>query len=105
LSFYPPAQRATMMFDIVDTARVLVNQRMVLHRSGRGRVALREFLILNEATREEIIRKADPLRLTEMMRNMVRERGRTFMASAECAYAADLIDGQTLDEVRRQHGR
>ncbi|WP_454727677.1 type IV pilus twitching motility protein PilT [Cupriavidus ulmosensis] len=105
LSFYPPAQRATMMFDIIDTARVLINQRMVLHKSGRGRVALREFLILDEAMREEIIRKADPARLTDVVRAMLREHGRTFLASAERAYDADLISVQTLDDVRRQYGR
>lgn len=105
LSFYPPSQRGVMMFDVIDTARVLVNQRMVLHKSGVGRVALREFLVLNEDLRNDIIRKADPVRLTDMMRDRVKEHGRTFLQSAERLYDTNMISAQTLDHVRRQYGR
>lgn len=104
LSFYPPEQRATMIFDIIDTARVLCNQQLVLHKNGQGRVALREFLILDADMRDHIIRKADPERLTAVLRGLVREHGRTFSASAERAYDAGLISPQTLDSYRKAHG-
>lgn len=105
LSFFPPELRNTMMFEIVDTARVLVNQRLVGHASGRGRVALREYLILGEEMRNHLILKSSPERLTADLRELVRRCGRTFLQSAELAHGEGRISTQTLDECRRQYGR
>ncbi|WP_432262856.1 type IV pilus twitching motility protein PilT [Cupriavidus sp. TMH.W2] len=105
LSFFPPELRSTMMFEIIDTARVLVNQRLVAHASGRGRVALREYLILDEEMRNHLILKSSPERLTGDLRELVRRCGRTFLQSAQLAHAADRISTQTLEDCRRRYGR
>jgi len=104
LSFYPPEHRESMLFQVIDTARVFCNQRLVLNKEGNGRLALREFLVLDADMRDHIIRTADPIRLTSVLRDFVRTKGRTFRESAERAYENGLISGATVDEYRSANG-
>lgn len=90
LSFYKPEERDSMLFSIVSTARLLVNQRLVPGKGG-GRVPLREYLVMAEALREEIIAESDPRRITSVMKVMLRKHGVSMAIAAQRAYEQGLI--------------
>lgn len=99
LSFYDPSVRDSMLFQVVDSARLLVSQRLVPAREG-GRVALREYLVLAPELREEIINTSDPKRITGSMRTMLVRHGRTMAQAAAQAYENGLITEQVMKANR-----
>lgn len=101
LSFFPPETRDTMLFDIINTARVFMNQILV-PKIGGGRVALREHLILTNDMRNEIIKKADPERLTSVIDDYLRAHGQPMDKSAKEAFDAGLIEESIYHRVARQ---
>ena len=101
LSFFPPEIRDTMLFDVINTARVFMNQILVPKRGG-GRVALREHLILTDAMRTEIIKKADPERLTSVIEDYLNASGQPMAKSAKQAFEEDLIEESVYHRIARQ---
>lgn len=90
LGFYAPEVRPTMLFAVVDTSRVLINQRLVPAMAG-GRIPLREYLILTDDLRQEIIANSDPIRITNIMSVLVQKHGRSMARAANEAFEAGLI--------------
>jgi defect-in-organelle-trafficking protein DotB len=95
LSFYAPEVRDSMLFSIVSTARVLMNQRLVPALNGK-RVALREYLVVTDEMRETIINKSDPRRITSVMKEMVAEHGKTMASAAKEAFDLGLISAAVM---------
>lgn len=78
---FPVEERQTRTVDIIETVRLVVSQRLVPTREGK-RVALREYLVFNEKIRD-ILLDIDPLTITQVIRNLVREQGQTLEADAK----------------------
>ncbi|WP_176331349.1 ATPase, T2SS/T4P/T4SS family [Burkholderia vietnamiensis] len=100
LSFFDDSVKQQMLYDWINTARVLFNQ-MLVPRVGGGRVVLREYLIMTPELREELLAITDPGLVTLRLRRAVEEEGRSLAQAAIEAYAAKLIDEHTLARYTR----
>lgn len=86
---FPPEERQGRTIDIIETVRVVISQRLMPTVDGK-RVALREYLIFDEKTRDVLL-ETDILNITNVVRKMVRERGRTMESDAKEKLKAGLI--------------
>lgn len=96
----PPAMRDAALFDLISTGRLMLNQALARTKEGT-RTPLREYLILSDDVREEMLALADPSRITVVMRDLVRRYGKTMEQAACDAYDAGLIDGVELAKYRK----
>ena len=100
---YPPEERQGRTVDIIETARLIISQRLVPTVDGK-RVALREYLVFNEAIRD-ILLETDMLELTNVVRNMVREKGHTLAKDAEEKFKAGVITERMYRIITEQGKR
>ncbi|TKC90129.1 type II secretion system protein E [Trinickia terrae] len=101
LSFFDDSVKQQMLYDWVTTARVLFNQMLVPRKGGGRRVVLREFLIMTEELRQELLDIADPGALTLRLKRAVEEEGCSMAQAAVSAHSAGLIDDETLARYTR----
>jgi defect-in-organelle-trafficking protein DotB len=98
LSFYEPGVRDSMLFQLVNTARVLLHQKLIPSVDNKL-VALRSYLILTDEMREEIIATADPRRISQVMKAMLFKHGVPRGVAAERLF----IDGKITEAVYNEY--
>lgn len=98
ISRFPEGERATAIFDIVETARFIMAQRLVRTRTG-GRVAAREYLIFDDEVREQLISLDQMGKVTQEIKRLVEERGHSFQKEASQLLAAGVIDEHVAREL------
>lgn len=104
LSRCPVDLRDAALFDLISTGRVLVNQTLARTVDDK-RTPLREYLIVTDELREEMLAVADPARITAVVRDMVRRHGKSMETAAIEAYEQGLIAEDELNKYRRRsHG-
>lgn len=82
-------ERQGRMIDIIETLRLIIWQKLVPTVDGR-QVALREYLVFDEKTRDKML-EADPNQITAVTRRLLNERGQTMLADAEAKFKAGII--------------
>lgn len=98
-SVFGENERNAQAVDLIDALRMIICQTLVPGKNG-GRVALREFLVMDEEIRNILLESnLDHLSLT--MRKIVEERGQTFLKSAEAAFERGDIDQNVFNRFRR----
>lgn len=98
ISRFPEGERATAIFDIVETSRFIMAQRLVRTRTG-GRVAAREYLVFDEDVRETLIGLDQMGKVTQEVKRLVEERGHSFKKEAARLLEAGVIDEQVAREL------
>jgi len=91
ISRFPDDERATAIYDIVDTCRFILCQRLVKGRDGKL-LAAREFLVFNDEVRTVLSDLSEMGQVTARIREMVEAHGRSFRAEAERLLALGKID-------------
>lgn len=86
---FPAEERQGRTIDIIETVRLVISQRLVPTVDGK-RVALREYLIFDEKIRD-ILLETDVLNITNVVRKLVREHGRTMETDAKEKFQAGVI--------------
>ncbi len=82
-------ERLGRTIDILETIRLCIWQKLVPTVDGK-RIALREFLVFDEATRD-ILLESDPNDITTATRKLVRERGQLMTVDARDKFEQGLI--------------
>lgn len=100
---FPPEERQGRTIDIIETVRLVISQRLVPTVEGK-RVALREFLIFDEKIRD-ILLDTDILNITNVVRKLVREYGRTMEADAHEKFSAGIISERQYHLIAEQARR
>ncbi len=100
---FPPEERQGRTIDIIETVRLVISQRLVPTIEGK-RVALREYLIFDEKIRD-ILLETDILNITNVVRKLVREYGRTMEADAHEKYKEGLITERQYKVIAEQAER
>lgn len=86
---FPSGERHGRTIDILETARLIVWQKLVPTVDGK-RVALREYLIFNEEVRDILLES--PLEsVTAITRRLLKERGQPMIIDAQKKYDAGII--------------
>lgn len=82
-------ERQGRMIDIIETLRLVIWQKLVPTVDGR-QVALREYLVFDEKTRDKLL-EADANQITAVTRRLLNERGQTMLADAKAKFEAGII--------------
>jgi defect in organelle trafficking protein DotB len=86
---FPPEERQGRTVDIIETVRLVISQRLIPTVDGK-RVALREYLIFDEKIRD-ILLETDILNITNVIRKLVKEYGRTMESDAAEKFQQGII--------------
>lgn len=100
ISRFPENERATAIYDLVETARFAMAQRLVKGVDGK-RIAVREYLVFDEKVREELSSLTDMGRVTSAVKRLVETRGHSFRAEASRLLAERLIDSETAQDIEK----
>lgn len=100
---FPAEERQGRTIDIIETVRLVISQRLAPTIDGK-RVALREYLVFDEKIRD-ILLETDMLNITNVVRKLVREYGKTIEADAHEKFTAGLISERTYRVIAEQAKR
>lgn len=100
---FPPEERQGRTIDIIETVRLVISQRLVPTVDGK-RVALREYLVFSEDIRD-ILLEADITNITNVVRKLVREHGRTIETDAHEKFKAGIISERQYHIIAEQAKR
>lgn len=84
----------------LSAAQVLIQQRLY-PRVGGGRIALREWLVLDDAHRQHLV-NVPVHQLYGVLDTMVKKDGRTLLEDASIAYREGLIDESVLHRIEAE---
>ncbi|MDF1827280.1 MAG: Dot/Icm type IV secretion system ATPase DotB [Legionellaceae bacterium] len=90
-------ERLGRTIDILETIRLCIWQKLAPTVDGK-RVALREYLVFDEAVRD-ILLESDPNDVTRVTRQLVRERGRLMTVDAKEKFDAGIISERTYNLI------
>ena len=90
---FPAEERHGRTIDILETIRLALWQKLVPTVDGK-RVALREYLVFNEAVRDELL-QCDLDNVTSATRRLVKQHGQLMVTDAEKKFNDGLIDERT----------
>lgn len=90
-------ERLGRTIDILETIRLCIWQKLAPTVDGK-RVALREYLVFDEAVRD-ILLEADPNDVTRVTRQLVRERGRLMTVDAKEKFEEGIISERTYNLI------
>ena len=100
---FPAEERQGRTIDIIETVRLVISQRLVPTVDGK-RVALREYLVFDEKIRD-ILLETDVTNITNVVRKLVREHGRTIVADAKEKFEAGMITERQYKIIAEQAKR
>lgn len=100
---FPADERQGRTIDIIETMRLVISQRLVPTVDGK-RVALREYLVFDDKIRDLLL-EVDPNNITNMVRKMVKEHGRTIETDAKEKFDAGLITERQYRVIAEQSVR
>ena len=86
---YPAEERHGRTIDIIETARLVVWQKLVATPDGK-RTPLREYLVFDDEVRD-ILLETDPESITGATRRLVKERGQPIEVDAKRKLDAGII--------------
>lgn len=98
---FPAEERVGRTIDIIETARLVIWQRLVPSMDGK-RIALREYLVFSEAVRDKLL-SCDPLKVTQATRELVAEHGQLMSADVERVYREGLISDRLYKVLSARH--
>lgn len=100
---FPAEERQGRTIDIIETMRLVISQRLIPTVDGK-RVALREYLVFDDKIRD-ILLESDPENITNRVRKMVKEFGRTIEADAKEKFDAGMITDRQYRVIAEQSER
>ena len=89
-SVFEPGERNERAGALMETLRMIITQALVPRASG-GRMALREFMVFDDAVREELLELPQE-RWSNRVQQMLPDRGQTMQKAAKMAFEAGQID-------------
>ena len=90
---FPYEERHGRTIDIIETMRLVIWQKLVPTVDGK-RVALREYLVFDEAIRDQLL-EGDLDKVTARTRELVKTVGQTMAADAQEKFEAGIISERT----------
>lgn len=100
---FPAEERQGRTIDIIETVRLVISQRLIPTVEGK-RVALREFLVFNEKIRD-ILLETDITMITNVVRKLVKEYGKTMETDAHEKFKAGIISERWYRLIAEQTKR
>lgn len=104
LSRCPPELRDAALFDLISTSRLMINQTLAKTIDGK-RTPLREYLVVTDELREQMLAVADASKITVVVRDLVRKHGKTMAQAAAEAFERGLIAESEMSKYQERGRR
>ncbi|MCZ8256115.1 MAG: ATPase, T2SS/T4P/T4SS family [Polaromonas sp.] len=101
-NMFQPNERMTKVFEIIDVLRLVVVQRLVRRADGKGRVALREFLVFDQTVRDHLRVATDLREVHHIISKLVQRKGKSMLTSAQLAFDQGLISVDAMNIFERE---
>ncbi|ARR15287.1 type IV secretion protein DotB (plasmid) [Xanthomonas citri pv. citri] len=101
ISRFPETERATAIFDIVETARFMMAQRLVKGVNGKL-LAAREYLVFDTEVRGALIDLDQMGKVTGRVKELVESKGHSFRKEAARLLEAGLIDESVARSLEKE---
>jgi defect-in-organelle-trafficking protein DotB len=96
---FPREEREGRAIDILETIRLVIWQKLVPTLDGK-RVALREYLVFNEAVRDELL-ATNLDQITSTVRRFIQEKGQSMLVEARQKFDAGIISERQYKLLER----
>ncbi|MBQ7456168.1 MAG: Flp pilus assembly complex ATPase component TadA [Desulfovibrio sp.] len=99
---FPQDERESRALSVYAHLRLILHQRLVPHRDpSLGRIALREYVIVDEALRREL--SAHPFaRCIPLLRKAMQRQGQSIVDDVTAKFAQGLVSAETYDRILRE---
>ena len=97
---FPRSERIGKTVDIIETARLIIWQKLVPSTDGK-QIALREFLVFDEAVREKLL-ESDLTNITKSIRQILKSKKQTMLDVAKKLHKQKKISKEVLVSLERQ---
>ncbi len=96
---FPRSERIGKTVDIIETTRLIVWQQLVPSTDGK-QIALREFLVFDEAVRESLL-ESDLTNITKSIRKILKSKKQTMLDVASKLYKQKKISKEVFSSLER----
>lgn len=103
ISRFPEKERGAAIFDILETVRIIMAQRLVPGVDGKL-VALREYLVFDKEVRDELYGLDSMARITRRVDELVQSKGHSFSADAHEMAQAGRVDESKIRNILKEIG-
>jgi defect-in-organelle-trafficking protein DotB len=97
LNIFPPIERRGMSAALFSTLRLIVQQRL-LARPGGGRFAIREYLVLDDSIRFELMHSREK-DLPRILERILKDNGQPILVSAQREYERGNISEESFKAI------
>lgn len=104
MSFFSDETKEAMLYDAINTARVMFNQVRVPKRGG-GMTVLREYLVMDADLRTDLMQRSSSSKIAMHMREALEDLGLPLWRAAKESFDAGLIDEPTMQHYLKQRRR
>jgi defect-in-organelle-trafficking protein DotB len=101
-NLFLPSERMTKVFELAESFRLVVVQRLVRRADGQGRIALREFLVFDQAVRDQLRIATSQREAEHILTKLVERKGQTMLSAAQKAFDAGLISADAMAVVEHE---
>lgn len=101
INVFKAEEREPMQYDIIDSTRLIISQRLVPSLDGK-RVPIREWLVFDEEIKDELL-SYDSNMLVKEIRRIVKVKGQSLSDDVKRKYELGLISDQVLKESLRAY--
>ncbi|ODN44009.1 ATPase [Piscirickettsia litoralis] len=99
VNLFPASERSAKLFDLIETVKVLIWQTLVPTKDGKGRIALREYLILTDEIKEKLYRSSTD-NFSLILRELLNEYGRTLLSDIHFYLENSTIDEESVKKYK-----
>ncbi len=100
IASFDAEERNSRALDILETLRMIVWQRLAPATDGK-RVALREYLVFNDAIRDELL-NSDIDQVAQKTRLLLKKHGQPMIVDATKKFEAGLLEQREFELIQRQ---
>lgn len=99
---FTPEERLPKVFELVDSLRVMVVQKLLPRCDVEKRVAIREFLVFDRDVRDRLREGTTLVEVEKILRGLVETRGQSMLTAAQKVFAKGMITAETLGVFERE---
>ncbi|MBR5949948.1 MAG: Flp pilus assembly complex ATPase component TadA [Actinomycetaceae bacterium] len=103
ISRYPEQERSSAIFDMLETVRVIMAQRLVSGTDGKL-LALREYLVFDKEVRDALYDLDNMALVTRRINELVQEKGHSFSVDAHEKAQAGKVDETLARRILKEIG-
>jgi len=101
-NLFLPSERMTKVFELSESFRLIIVQRLFRRADGKGLIALREFLVFDQAVRDQLLVATSVREAEHILTKLVERYGQSMLSSAQKAFDKGLISSDIMVVIENE---